>query len=303
MIKKLLLVAATNKRLERLISANPLTRDLVRRFVAGTTLEEAIAVTRELNGQRIDVSLDLLGETVEHLQESELATNAYIEAVRAIAEQVPGATVSVKLSQLGIALDPAVCAGHLNNLMKEAAKVGVQVEIDMEHSSVGPAELEAFRTVLSEYPDTRVAIQAAMRRTPLDLDSFTEVKPRIRLVKGAFLESQERALLDKKEITAQYLFLTEYALENLPDPAFGTHDDVCIDHVKSSAVRLGVDRRDYEFQMLYGVRRDLQRKLADEGYRIRIYVPYGTEWYPYLMRRMAERPANLIFFLRSLIGG
>jgi proline dehydrogenase len=303
MIKKLLLVAATNKRLERIVSTNRLTRDLVRRFVAGTTLEEAIAVTRQLNAQRIDVSLDLLGETVERLQESEVATNAYIEAVRAIAEHVPGTTVSVKLSQLGIALDPAVCAGHLNNLLKEAAKVGVLVEVDMEHSSVGPAELEAFRAALDEYPDTRVAIQAAIRRTPLDLQSFTDVKPRIRLVKGAFLETQERALQDKDDITGQYLYLTDYALENLPDPAFGTHDDRCIDHAKKSAVRLGVDRANYEFQMLYGVRRDLQRKLADEGYRIRIYVPYGTEWYPYLMRRMAERPANLLLFLRSLVSG
>jgi proline dehydrogenase len=303
MIKKLLLVAATNKRLERIVSTNPLTRDLVSRFVAGTTLDEAIAVTKQLNAQRIDVSLDLLGETVEHLHESEVATEGYIEAVRAIAEHVPGATVSVKLSQLGIGLDPAVCVGHLNNLLKEAAKVGVLVEIDMEHSSVGPAELEAFRAALDEYPDTRVAIQAAMRRTPLDLQSFTDVKPRIRLVKGAFLETRERALLNKDDITAQYLYLTDYALENLPDPAFGTHDDRCIDHAKKSAVRLGVDRANYEFQMLYGVRRDLQRKLADEGYRIRIYVPYGTEWYPYLMRRMAERPANLVFFLRSLIGG
>ena len=155
MIKKLLLVAATNKRLERIVSTNPLTRDLVRRFVAGTTLEEAIAVTRQLNAQRIDVSLDLLGETVEHLQESEVATNAYIEAVRAIAEHVPGATISVKLSQLGIGLDPAVCVSHLNNLLKEAAKVGVLVEVDMEHSSVGPAELEAFRAALDEYEGRR----------------------------------------------------------------------------------------------------------------------------------------------------
>ena len=303
MIKTLLLAASTDKRLERLVSTSPLTRDLVRRFVAGTTLEEAIAVTEELNAQRIDVSLDLLGETVEHLHESEAAIDGYIEAIRAIAEQVPGTTVSIKLSQLGIALDPAVCAGHLDSLLKEATKLGVLIEIDMEHSSVGPAELDAFRVALAECPDTRVAIQAAMRRTPLDLQSFTEVKPRIRLVKGAFLETRDLALLDKDEITAQYLYLTGYALANLPDPAFGTHDDRCIDHVKETAVRLGVDRADYEFQMLYGVRRDRQRELADEGYRIRIYVPYGTQWYPYLMRRMAERPANLVFFLRSLIGG
>jgi proline dehydrogenase len=303
MLKRLLLVASTNKRLERLVSSSPLTRGLVGRYVAGTTLEEAIAVTRDLKAQHIDVSLDLLGETVDDLAESAIATKAYIEAVRAIAENRLGATVSVKLSQLGIGLDPAACAAHLDDLLRAAADVGVRVEVDMEHSSVGPAELEAFRAALREHPDTRVAIQAAMRRTPDDLASFTDVKPRIRLVKGAFLEPIEKALQDRHEITAQYRHLAGWALENLPDPAFGTHDDACIDHVKATAERLGLSRRDFEFQMLHGVRRDVQRRLAEEGYRIRIYLPYGTQWYPYLMRRMAERPANLLFFLRSLIGG
>ncbi|HEY5847408.1 MAG TPA: proline dehydrogenase family protein [Microlunatus sp.] len=303
MLKRLLLIAADNKRLERSVSTNKRMRKLVSRFVAGTTLEESIQVTKELNARGIDVSLDLLGETVEDLSESAVATDAYIEAVRAIARECPGATVSVKLSQLGIGLDPAVCAGHLKNLLEAADKVGVLVEIDMEHSSVGSAELEAFREALPQYPNTRVAIQSAMRRTPTDLASFSEVKPRIRLVKGAFLETQDDALQDHDEITAQYLYLTDWALANLPDPAFGTHDDRCIDRVRRSADRLGVDRRDFEFQMLYGVRRDVQQQLAEDGYRIRIYVPYGTQWYPYLMRRMAERPANLIFFLRSLISG
>jgi proline dehydrogenase len=303
MIKRLLLVASTDKRLEKLVSTSRLTRGLVSRFVAGTTLADAIAVTRELQAQNIDVSLDLLGETVDDLAESAIATKAYIEAVRAIAENRLGATVSVKLSQLGIAVDPAVCAGHLDDLLQAAAEVGVGVEIDMEHSSVGPAELEAFRAALGEHPGTRVAMQAAMRRTPNDLESFTDVKPRIRLVKGAFLEPVEKALQERHEITAQYRYLADWALANLPDPAFGTHDDACIDHVKASAERLGIGRRDFEFQMLHGVRRDVQRRLADEGYRIRIYLPYGTQWYPYLMRRMAERPANLLLFLRSLISG
>jgi proline dehydrogenase len=303
MIKRLLLVASTDKRLEKLVSTSRLTRGLVSRFVAGTTLADAIAVTRELQAQNIDVSLDLLGETVDDLAESAIATKAYIEAVRAIAENRLGATVSVKLSQLGIAVDPTVCAGHLDDLLQAATEVGVGVEIDMEHSSVGPAELEAFRAALGEHPGTRVAMQAAMRRTPSDLESFTGVKPRIRLVKGAFLEPIEKALQEPQEITAQYRYLADYALANLPDPAFGTHDDACIDHVKASAERLGIGRRDFEFQMLHGVRRDVQRRLADEGYRIRIYLPYGTQWYPYLMRRMAERPANLLLFLRSLISG
>ena len=302
MLKRLLLIAANNKRLERLVSTNPRMRTLVSRFVAGTTLQQAIEVTKELKGRRIDVSLDLLGETVGDLSESAEATEAYIEAVQAIAAECPGTTVSVKLSQLGIGLDPAVCAGHLKNLLGAADRVGVLVEVDMEHSSVGPATLEAFREVVHQYPNTRVAMQAAMRRTPTDLVSFTEIKPRIRLVKGAFLETEDKALQNHGEVTAQYLYLTDWALQNLPDPAFGTHDDRCIDRVKQSADRFGVDRRDFEFQMLYGVRRDVQQQLAEQGYRIRIYVPYGTQWYPYLMRRMAERPANLRFFLRALAG-
>jgi proline dehydrogenase len=301
MIKRLLLVAANNRRLERLISTNPRMRRLVSRFVAGTTLAEVIEVARELNARNIDASLDLLGETVEDLRESAAATDAYIEAVRAIARECPGATVSVKLSQLGIGLDPAVCAGHLKDLLAAADEEGVLVEVDMEHSSVGPATLEAFREVLHSYPDTRVAMQAAIRRTPTDLASFSDVKPRIRLVKGAFLETEETALQDRGEVTAEYLYLTDWALQNLPDPAFGTHDDRCIERVKTSSAKFGVDRTNFEFQMLYGVRRDLQQQLADDGYRIRIYVPYGTQWYPYLMRRMAERPANLLLFLRSLV--
>lgn len=303
MIKKPLLLAANSKRLEQIVSANRHTNLLVSRYVAGTTLDHAIAATKDLNAKGIDVSLDLLGETVSELAESTVATEAYVEAIRRIAADAPGATVSVKLSQLGIALDPAVCQGHLKTLLDAGAESGVTVEVDMEHSSVGPQTLEAFRVVLPTYTETRVAIQAAMRRTPDDLASFTAVKPRIRLVKGAFLESIDKALCDAAEVTAQYRYLTEWALAHLPDPAFGTHDDSCINHVKSVAGRLGLGKRDFEFQMLYGVRRDVQEQLADEGYRIRVYLPYGTQWYPYLMRRMAERPANLMLFVRSLVSG
>jgi proline dehydrogenase len=303
MIKKSLLLAANSKRLEQMVSANRHTSLLVSRYVAGTTLDHAIAATQDLNAKEIDVSLDLLGETVSDLAESTVATEAYVEAIHRIAADAPGATVSVKLSQLGIALDPAVCQGHLKTLLDAGAESGVTVEVDMEHSSVGPQELEAFRAVLPTYTETRVAIQAAIRRTPDDLASFTAVKPRIRLVKGAFLESIDTALCDAAEVTAQYRYLTEWALTHLPDPAFGTHDDSCINHVKAVADRLGLGTRDYEFQMLYGVRRDMQEQLAAQGYRIRVYLPYGTQWYPYLMRRMAERPANLMLFVRSLVSG
>jgi proline dehydrogenase len=303
MISRLLLYASENKKLEDLVSRMRVTRALVRRYVAGTTLDDAIAATVALKGQGIDVSLDLLGESVTDLAEAGRATKEYVEAIEAIPARVPGSTISVKPSQLGIVVDQEACADNLNTLLSTGAEHGVLVEVDMEHSSVGRATLETYRALLPKYPDSRVAIQAALRTTQADLESFTEHKPRIRLVKGAFKETLNVAVQDKEEVTFRYLELIEWALANLPDPAFGTHDDKCIDHVKATADRLGVDRRSFEFQMLYGVRRKLWTQLVQDGYRVRIYLPYGTHWYPYLMRRMAERPANLLLFVRSLIGG
>lgn len=303
MLKRALLVAAESDRLEQKIGTDPRTKKLVERFVAGTTLRDAVRVTKEMNAKRIWTTFDLLGETVTDLSEADAALAGYLEAIPAIASQCPGNTLSVKLSQLGIGLDPAACDRHLKTLIEAASAAGVTLEIDMEHSSVGRPTLEAYRRVLADHPGTRVAIQAAMRSTPDDLRSFTGVQPRIRLVKGAFLESPQRCLQARADITEQYNYLVDGVMEALPDPAFGTHDDACIEAVKRAAQRHGKTKDDFEFQMLYGVRRDLQQRLADEGYRVRVYVPYGTDWYPYLMRRMAERPANLAFFLRSLIGG
>jgi len=303
MISASLLRAAENRRLEQLVTRNRLSRALVQRYVAGTTLAEAITVAQQMQQKNLQVSLDLLGESVQNLSEASRATEDYVDTVRAIALQAPGATVSVKLSQLGIAVDVEACVKNLQHLMEEAAVVGVLVEVDMEHSSVGRDTLEVFRRLLADFPESRVAIQAALRTTSADLESFTGTKPRVRLVKGAYAEPLSRALLDKDEIVGQYQHLSTWALRNLPDPAFGTHDDRCIDHVKTAAANAGVSPGEFEFQMLYGVRRDLQEQLAAQDYRVRLYVPFGTQWYPYLMRRIAERPANLIFFLRSLVGG
>ena len=162
--------------------------------------------------------------------------------------------------------------------------------------------LDVFREAIGRYPQTRLAIQACLRRTPSDLDSLAPLKPRVRLVKGAYAEPIERALVSKKEITAQFHYLTDWAFAHGSLPAFGTHDGACIEHAEVAAGRAGVDKRDFEIQMLYGIRRDLQKRLADEGYRVRVYIPFGSAWYPYLMRRMAEKPTNLVFFLRSLVG-
>ncbi|MBV1777652.1 proline dehydrogenase family protein [Paeniglutamicibacter sp. ABSL32-1] len=303
MPNRLLLKVAENKKLESIATRNPLARPLVERYVAGLSDDDAWRVTESLNASGIDVSLDLLGESVGKLEQSQAATNEYLAAIEAIPSRAPGSTVSVKLSQLGIVFDKQHCANNLKTLLEAAKLHGAQVEVDMEHSSVGRDTLGIFRSILTEYPETRVAMQANMRMTMQDLLSFAEIRPRIRLVKGAFDETVGTALRNAEEVTAQYNYLAGWALENLPDPAFGTHDDSCVDHIKKSAMDIGLDKNDFEFQMLYGVRRKLQEELVREGYRVRVYLPYGTQWYPYLMRRMAEKPGNLLLFLRSLVGG
>lgn len=302
MPNRLLLLASENRKLEGLATSNRFTRPLVQRYVAGETLEQALVVSEQLNRRGILVSLDLLGESVHDLAAAEAATEEYVAAIEGMANRTKGSTVSVKLSQLGIVNAPEHCGANLRRLLKVAQDHDCRVEVDMEHSSVGRDTLAIFKEVIGEYPETRLAIQAYMRRTPFDLRDFTEMLPRIRLVKGAFDEDVDVALRSAADVTAQYRFLSRWALKNLPDPAFGTHDDSCIDEVKRTARELGIDKQAFEFQMLYGVRRSLQEQLVREGYRVRVYLPYGTQWYPYLTRRMAERPANLFLFLRSLAG-
>lgn len=302
MPNKLLLVASENKKLERIATKSRLTRPMVQRYVAGTTLAEALDVTGQLNSAGIDVSLDLLGESVHDVRQSEAATEEYVRVIEGMAPRSSSATVSVKLSQLGIVISSASCEKNLSRLLEVARTHGCEVEVDMEHSSVGRETLEIFRRVQVEYPETRLAIQACMRSTFQDLYEFGDNPPKIRLVKGAFDEKVDVAILDRDDVTAQYQYLARWALANLPDPAFGTHDDACIETVKRTARELGVEKSSFEFQMLQGVRRDVQEQLVREGYRVRVYLPYGTEWYPYLTRRMAEKPANLLLFLRSVVG-
>lgn len=301
MPNRLLLIASENKSLERIANNSRLTQPLVQRYVAGTRLDDALGVTQELNRLGIDVSLDLLGESVTDLTQSEAATGEYLHTIDRMHTNSPQPTISVKLSQLGVTLDPAQCEKNLRLLLEAARERGCVVEVDMEHSSAGRETLAIFRRIQGEFPETRLAIQAYLRSAFQDLTEF-DIPPRIRLVKGAFDEKLDVAIRDADDVTAQYNYLSEWALRHLPDPAFGTHDTVCIDHVKRVAREQGKDPKDFEFQMLHGVRRPLQEQLVREGYRVRVYLPYGEQWYPYLTRRMAERPANLLLFLRSLVG-
>ncbi|HIW45815.1 MAG TPA: proline dehydrogenase family protein [Candidatus Yaniella excrementigallinarum] len=303
MPNRLLLRAANSQRLEAFATGNRLTRPLVHRYVAGYTVEEAWKAAEELKRDGIDVSLDLLGESVDDIKETEAAMQEYRAAMEDLGKVSPGATIAIKLSQLGVFINTEQCAQNLEELLRAGEHYDVGIEVDMEHSSAGRPTLEIFRQLLAQFPKARQAFQAYMRSTLADLMSFKDIKPRIRLVKGAFDEPASVAIQDADEVTQQYKYLSRWALENLPDPAFGTHDDQCIDYVKQVANELGLGREDFEFQMLYGIRRELQQELVNQGYRVRVYLPYGDRWYPYLMRRMAERPANLLLFLRSLVGG
>ncbi len=302
MVNRVLMWAAASPRLQRQVTENPVARRAAHRFVAGARLEDALEAAAELNSRGIGSILDLLGEGVEDLSGVGHAVAEYEEATQAIAARGLDSTISVKLSQLGQTVDRDACVANLARILDGAEAVGVRVEIDMEDSTLVPDTLELFREAATAHPQTRLAIQAGLRRTPLDLEALAPLKPRIRLVKGAYAEPVELAQQGKDEIRAQFKFLTDWLFRHGADPAFGTHDDELIAHARKAAVRAGKGPEDFEFQFLYGIRRDLQQQLMDSGHRVRVYVPFGSAWYPYLTRRMAERPANLRFFLRALVG-
>jgi proline dehydrogenase len=303
MVNPLVLWAAGSRRLEGLIAHSRVAANTVNRFVAGDKLADAAAVAEQLNRCGISGILDLLGEDVSDLAGAAQASAEYVDSVAVIPARGLDATITVKLSQLGLAIDRATCLRNLREILARARDAGVGVEIDMEQSSLVTETIAVYRQCVAEHPALRLAIQACLRRTPRDLEELAALKPRIRLVKGAYAEPLERSLRSRAEVTAQYRFLTDWLVEHGTDPAFGTHDDVCIEHAKAAARRAGLGMADFELQMLYGVRREFQQRLAGEGYRVRVYIPFGSSWYPYLMRRMAERPANLRFFARALIGG
>jgi proline dehydrogenase len=302
MVNRVLVWAAGSPRLQRQVTENPIARRAAHRFVAGERLDEALEVAAGLNSRGIGGILDLLGEGVTDLTGATHAVEEYEEAIRAIATRNLDSTISIKLSPLGQTVDRNACVANLNRILDQAKALGVPVEIDMEDSSLVSDTLSLFREAATTHPQTRLAIQAALRRTPLDLESLAPLKPRIRLVKGAYAEPVEHAQQGKKEIRAQFKFLTDWLFQHGADPAFGTHDDELIAYARTAAATAGRGLREFEFQFLYGIRRNLQQELVDQGHRVRVYIPFGSAWYPYLTRRMAERPANLLFFLRALVG-
>lgn len=284
----------------RLFTETTAGRALSTRFVAGETIGDAVRVARDLNAAGATVSLDHLGEHVADRSQAEAARDDYLACLDEIAASRVDGNISIKLTQLGLGADDELAMASLGTLAARAAAVGTSVTVDMEESAHTEATIGIFEKVQAEYGNLGIAVQSYLRRTPADLARIESSGGHVRLCKGAYAEPADLALQSKADVNAAFdaLLGRLMASERLM-PAIATHDVTRIDLTQM----LGVNRQSHwEFQMLYGVRTKLQRELLRDGYRLRVYLPYGEAWYPYLTRRLAERPANLWFFLRALVG-
>ncbi len=297
---KTVLTVTTNPIVRRVMTNSPPGRIVARRFVAGDTLDEAVAASETLNRRGLSVSLDLLGEEVHDPVTAAAATEGYIEAARRIAQTGLDANVSIKLTQLGLAFDVALATDALRRLAEAAAEAGTTVTVDMEDSRYTEATIDTYSKVQSEVGNLGVCIQAYLHRTAEDLERIAPLGGHVRLCKGAYVEPESIAFQGSADVDAAFARLLErlMTIEGVR-PAIATHDDRLIDLAKA----LGERRTEpWEFQMLYGVRPQMQDALRSDGFPMRIYVPYGSQWYAYLTRRLAERPANALFFLRAVSG-
>jgi len=271
------------------------------RFVAGETLDQCLDVLAGLNADGLHANTTLLGEDVESRAETEQVLAEFTTVLDRMAERQLKANLAVKLTHLGLLIDEELAYRNIAALVDHAAGRGNFVRIDMEHSGVVDATLRIYRRLREEGRDNvGCVLQAYLYRTPEDLDALLPLAPNLRLVKGAYLEPAEIAFPKKEDVDAAYVRLLEAALTGGAYLAVATHDERLIDHTIRFTERNGIGRDRFEFQMLYGVRPQLQRDLAARGFKVLVATPYGPEWYPYLMRRLAERPANLLFLLRNL---
>ena len=302
MLRASLLWLSERQSLERFIRRNRLARKLASRFVAGETPDEGVAAVRELNRAGITASLDLLGESVSRREEAEQARDTYLETLDRIRAAGVDANVSVKLTQMGLDIAEDLAVANLSAIIERAASYGSFVRIDMESSAYTERTLDLFKRVL--YPRfgnaVGVVLQTYLRRTPQDLEEMIGLGARVRLCKGAYKEPEEVAFPEKRDVDEMYETCMQRLLERGHYPGLATHDEKIIEAAREFVQAKAIPSDRYEFQMLYGVRRDLQVKLRREGYRMRVYVPFGTHWYPYLMRRLAERPANLRFVVGNV---
>lgn len=272
------------------------------RFVSGETVEAAIERIRRFNAQGIKATIDHLGEFVTTRAEAEAATEAAIQALEALDRSAVDSYLSVKLTQLGLDIDEAFCLENMTRILTAAKGLGRFVRIDIEDYAHNAATLRLFRTLIERFgPETiGIAMQAYLHKSAKDLEALSVYRPNIRFVKGAYKEPPSIAYPEKAEVDRNYLRLVETHLVSGNYAAVATHDERIIEHVKAFAERAGIPKAQFEFQMLYGIKNELLAELAREGYAARVYIPYGDDWYGYYMRRLAERPENVLFVVRSL---
>jgi proline dehydrogenase len=295
-------LGVANRRVMRRIVTGGLGRRVALRFVAGEDLEHAVSVIRALNEEGASVSIDHLGENVTTIEQAKAAAAAYITALDAISADKLNADISVKLTQLGLDVDSAQAFDLIEGVVARAASGGVSVTLDMEDHRYTDRTVEnALRLARSHPGRIGIAVQAYLFRTAADLERLIDAKVQVRLCKGAYLEPRALAIRRRADVDAAFARLANRLITSPTYAMIATHDQRLVDHVITQAEKVGRARETFEFQMLYGIRRELQKRLLDQGFRLRVYVPYGGEWYPYLMRRIAERPANIRFFIEALV--
>jgi len=303
MLRKTLLYLSNQQKVFTFVRRNGLARRMASRFVAGETIEEAMTAVRALNARGITASLDLLGESVHREEEARATAQSYLDLLDRIQSQKLDANVSLKLTAMGLDVSEDLCVANMQMVLDRARDYGSFVRIDMESSAYTERTLHMFEHRLyPSYPKhVGIVLQSYLRRTYADVEMANRLHARVRICKGAYQEPASVAFPDKRDVDEQYIRSMHSLMSDGNYPGIATHDERIIADAKRFAAERKIATDRYEFQMLYGVRRDLQEQLVREGYRMRVYVPFGTQWYPYLMRRLAERPANVAFMTGNVV--
>jgi proline dehydrogenase len=301
MLKGTLLYLAHNDTMRNFVIHNRATRGVSRRFVAGEVVDDAIEATRVLNKENMHVSLDHLGENVSDAKEAMSAAQDYNAILDCIKQASVDANISIKLTALGLDISQELCEQNVCRILEHAQQVPIFVRIDMEGSAYTEQTVDITLRMHKQYEHVGTVIQSCMHSSKKDVEQLIAQGVRVRLVKGAYKEPKEVAFQQKSEVDHHFIRLMTMLVQRGNYPAIATHDEAIINATCKFARDNGISKSAFEFQMLYGIRRDLQEKLVNQGYNMRIYVPYGSQWYPYLMRRMAERPANMLFVMSNAI--
>jgi proline dehydrogenase len=300
MMRAMLLKLSNSKGMARWVTSHKTARRMSQRFVAGESLDQAVAAARVCNSEGMRVSLDLLGESVTNVAEAKAARDAYLGIFDRIAQEKLDGNVSMKLTQLGLDMELGLCQQMVEEIAARATSYGNFVRVDMEASAYTQRTLDVVKRVRAKSSDIGVVVQSYLRRTESDVRDLLALGCRLRLCKGAYKEAADVAFPAKADVDTNYVLLMKQLLVSGIYHGIATHDPKMIAATEQFVAEKGIGKDKFEFQMLYGIRTDLQKDLVKRGYNLRVYIPYGNDWFPYFMRRLAERPANMMFFAKNL---